>query len=174
MAKIIFGYECSAVLLQRHVIEEFSFKIYEKGTVRYKKNTIGRNFSESKVIESKKIILPKSIVEDLKKILHEEKILIEQLPDEINNHSLDGAYHDFNFLDKKISCLNIGRHDLDEISEPKIFIGEVSCFIPQSEKITMQQENSVLRIFESVYEILKDYGLKVYSWEYFYCEWEME
>ena len=33
---------------------------------------------------------------------------------------------------------------------------------------------SALNIFESsVYNILKDYGLKVISWNSFSCEWEM-
>ncbi|MBR5914261.1 MAG: hypothetical protein IKZ58_07865 [Selenomonadaceae bacterium] len=174
MAEIIFGYKCSPVFIHCGVSEEFYFNVYSKGTVRYKTNIIGSNFSESKVIESKKIIIPMSVVEDLKKILIEQKNLIDKLPKNIDNLSDDGAYHDFNFLGKKISCLNISQHDLDENSEAKILLSENSHFYSSLKKTIMEQENNVLKIFESVYNILKNYGLKVYSWKYFCCDWEME
>lgn len=37
----------------------------------------------------------------------------------------------------------------------------------------IRQQNSLLEIFESVYDILKDYGLTVKSWQHFGCDWEI-
>ena len=168
MAKIILGYKMSPACNFLGRDEGHAFTIFEKGTVRIKNLTF-----EGAVIKSKKITIPQSIIEDITKCLYEQKNLIENLPENIYNDSVDGAYHDFNFMGKKVSCLNISRHNLKEVSEAKIFVGEFACFSPPSAKMISQQENDVLKIFESAYNFLKDYGLKVYSWKNFYCEWQI-
>ena len=168
MAKIILEYKMLPTCNFLGHDEGHSFTIFEKGTVRIKNLTY-----EGAVIKSKKIIIPQPIIENITKCLYKQKNLIGNLPESINNHSLDGAYHYFNFMGKKVSCLNISRHNLEEVSETKIFVGEFACFSPLSTKIISQQENDVLEIFESAYNFLKDYGLTVYSWENFYCEWQI-
>ena len=170
MAKIIFGYKMSPNFVCFGVTEGYKFFVYEKGTVRLKKFVI--EYEGERVIESRKIIIPKSVAENVKNYLESQKNLIDGLPEDIYNHSLDGKRDVFYFLGKKISCLNISRHDIEEISEPKIYLGEFSSFRPPTEIEIMKQENAVLEIFENVYNFLKDYGLIVHSWN-FYCEWKM-
>lgn len=170
MAEIIFGYKMSPAFIHYGVSTEFFFKVYSKGTVIYKKNIIGGKRFESKVIKSKKIIIPLSVAEDVKKILLKQKNLIDKLPEDINNHSLDGGYDIFYFLDKKISCLNISRTSEEDYKKIESVWGKLTPYMNE----TIQQQNSVLAIFESAYNFLKDYGLKVYSWKDFSCNWEMD
>lgn len=170
LAEIIFGYKFSPAFIHFGVSEEFSFEVYDEGTVNYKKNIIGGKRFESKIIETKKIIIPMSVVEDIKKILIEQKNLIDKLPEEINNYSFDGSYDKFNFLGKKISCLNISRTSAEDYKKIELRWGKLSPYMNE----IIQQQNSVLEIFESVYKILKNYGLKVYSWKNFSCDWKME
>ena len=165
LAKIIFGYKCSPAFGHIETTEGHSFEIFENGEIILKKFVMS-----GRVIEIEKIIIPLLIVEDVKKILIKQKILIDKLPEEINNNSLDGGFDYFNFLGKKISFLNITRTSEDDCKKMELRWGKLSSYMNE----VIQQQNFVLEIFESVYEILKNYGLKVYSWKSFSCDWETE
>ena len=179
MAKIIFGYEMSTCPIRLpYVVTEFKFSVYEKGTVRLKrirtKHERINGELNFKIIsyDSEKIIIPLSVVENIKKYLKSQKKRIDRLPEYICNNSCDGKADIFNFMGKKIHCANISRHDLNKPSEDEITFGSVASFRPQVGIRIMKQENAVLEIFENVYNLLKDYGLKVYSWG-FYCDWKI-
>lgn len=181
MAKITFGYETHACSMRPpYVSKEYKFFVYEKGTVRLKRlvteyEKINGEMTE-KIIssESKKIIISLQVVEKIKKYLKSQKRRIDRLPKEILNHSCDGTGFTFNFMGKKISCANISRHNLDKNSNPEISLGDNAFFRPNVGIRIMKQENTVLEIFESVYKILKNYGVEVYSWKNFSCDWKME
>lgn len=190
MAKIIFGYKNKAACNFLGNSDGWSFDVYEKGTVRIKKFSF-----DKKIFLSEKILIPLNVVENIKKILFENKVLIDSLPTNINNHSCDGSYDIFNFEGKKISCLNISRHSEEKFIlnslnfDTEFFDSRVEKIIADSENIiskyreyfyekyseeiqVIRHENYVLKIFESIYEVLKEYGLKV-NFESFYCEWKI-
>ena len=162
MAKIIFGY---AEVGSGYFCEGdgnnycgWSFELDDEGTIEIKEFTY-----KGEDILNEKISVPLEVVEKIKKILLKNRELIEELPEYIENHSCDGSEHIFNFGDKKVSCWNISR------TPEKIF----EKYDPL-EIETSRQENSVLRIFKSVYKLLKEYGLKVEGYSSFSCEWKVE
>lgn len=191
LAKVVFGYKNIASCNFLGNSDGWSFKIYEKGTVRIKKFTF-----DNQIISSEKFYIPFNVVEKIKKILFENKSLIDNLSSNIDNHSCDGSYDIFNFYGKKITCLNISRSSEEKIMKATLEVdsefwdSEVPKIIARSENIfsayrvyfnekhselieTIRQENKVLKIFEAVYNILKNYGLTVYSWNTFYCDWKI-
>ena len=162
MAKIIFGYAevgtgyfCDA---GGNNYCGWNFELDNEGTIEIKEFTYNGDD-----IFDEKISVPMEVVEKIKKILFKNRNLIEKLPEHIENFSCDGSEHIFNFGDKKVSCWNISWHN------EKIF--------DQYDAETIEvcrQENSVLRIFKSVYRLLKKYGLVVESYSSFFCEWKVE
>ena len=159
MSNIVFGYKIMPVWRGGH-----SFAVYENGMVSYEKFAYGIGTAESKEIS-----IPKTVVDDLKKHLTAKKYLIDKLPEKIDGWIIDGPFNYFNFLGKTISALNICKTSEDDYKKFKSYLDKV----PDIYEI-IRQQNSVMNIFESsVYNILKDYGLKVVSWNSFSCDWEM-
>ena len=162
MAKIIFGYAevgsgyfCDA---GGNNYCGWNFELDDEGTIEIKEFTYkGENILDEKVS------VPLEVVEKIKKILFKNRNLIEKLPEHIENFSCDGSDNVFNFGGKEISCWNISWHN------EKIFDQYEAETVE-----TFQQENSVLRIFKSVYKFLKEYGLQVESYSSFCCEWKVD
>ena len=92
----------------------------------------------------------------------ENKSVIDNLPEKIDNHSCDGSIHIFDFGNKTISCWNISHTSERRFSRYDSEIVEIFC-----------KENAVLKIFKSIYNLLKDYGLKIECWNPFHCEWKI-
>lgn len=165
LSKIIFGYEevGSAYFCEGNGDNYcgWSFELDDEGTIEIKEFTYNGDY-----ILSEKISVPLEVVEKIKKILLKNRDLIEKLPERIENHSCDGSDNVFNFGDKEISCWNISWHNekiFDQYEEEKVEIFKQE-----------KQENSVLRIFKSVYRLLKKYGLVVESYSPFCCEWKVD
>ena len=131
----------------------YSFLVYENGIVKTERLSL-----KGEVIESKKFIVPKSVVENIKKYLIEQKIFIENFPEEINGSTIDGGWCNFNFFGKQIFCYNISKTSDKEIQEMKLMEEKISESIIES----IQQQNTVLEIFELAYEFLKDFESKIY------------
>lgn len=162
MSKIVFGYKDvgSAYFCEGDGNNYcgWHFKLDDEGTIEIKEFTYN-----GYDILSEKISVPLEVVEKIKKILLKNQNLIEKLPEYIENYSCDGSDHVFNFGDKEISCWNISWHN------EKIFDQYEAETVE-----TFKQENCVLRIFKSVYKLLKGYGLKVEGYSPFCCEWKVE
>lgn len=161
LKEIIFGYQ---ELGSYYFCEEggnnycgWYFELDSDGTVEIKKFTYN-----GEEILSEKIFVPLIVVEKIKKILLKNHELIEELPENIFNFSCDGSEHTFNFGEKKISCWNISWHT-------EKFFDEYDADLLKS----VRQENCVLRIFKSIYKLLREYGLVVESYKPFYCEWNL-
>ena len=161
MKEIIFGYKNLPVWKGG-----YSFSVYEDGIVNYEKLSVKRL-----VIESKEIVIPKSVVEDVEKCLIKQKILIDKFPEkQINSGFLiDGAIDYFNFIGNEIYCWNILRMSNEDIYKMELKYGKFSLDTMN----IVQLQNNILEVFESAYKFLKNYGLKVYSWNHFHCDWEM-
>ncbi|MBQ9441427.1 MAG: hypothetical protein IJU55_00230 [Selenomonadaceae bacterium] len=148
MTNIIFGYEINTVWRGG-----YSFSVYDNGIANTEKLSVRRE-----IIESKKFVVPKSVVEDIKKYLIEQKNLIENLPEKINGFTVDGGWYDFNFLGKQFFCFNISKTSNKEIYEMELLEGKISKDIMES----IQQQNAVLEIFESARKFLKDFEPQIY------------
>lgn len=162
MGKIIFGY---AEVGSAYFCEGdgnnycgWSFELGDEGMIEIKEFTYkGENILDEKVS------VPLEVVEKIKKILFKNRNLIEKLPEHIENYSCDGSDNVFNFGGKEISCWNISWNN------EKIFDQYEAETVE-----TSRQENCVLRIFKSVYRLLKKYGLVVESYSPFCCEWKVD
>lgn len=165
MAKIISGYKRPASFFRPEIELMFAFYIFDNGDVTIKKFSY-----EEKIIKTKKIIVPQSVVEDIKKYLMGQKNLIDKLPEEINSFTICGGRDYFNFLGKKFCCWNPERIVGERRKKFDFFVEKLS---PEGEEI-IHQHNYIFEIFEIIYSFLKDYGLKLNSSEYLSCDWEME
>lgn len=162
MSKIVFGYEevGSAYFCEGDGNNYcgWNFKIDDEGTIEIKEFTYKGDY-----ILQEKISVPLEVVEKIKKILLKNHDLIEKLPEHIENYSCDGSEHIFNFGDKEISCWNISWNNEKNFDQYEAETVEI-----------FKQENGVLRIFKSVYRLLKKYGLVVESYSPFCCEWKVD
>ena len=159
MSKIVFGYKIVPVWRGGHY-----FTVYEDGIVKYKKFVYGLGTTESKEIS-----IPKTVVEDLQKCLTDKKSLIDKLPKQIDSWLIDGACHYFNFMGRQISGWNIMRPSEEYYKR----LEECAEKLPRNMPEIIQQQHYVLEIFESIYDVLKDYGLKVETSHFLDCDWEM-
>ena len=131
----------------------YSFSVYKNGIANTKKLSVS-----GKIIESKNFSIPQSVVDNIKKYLLEQKNLIENLPKEIFGFTVDGGWCNFNFLEKEIYCCNISKISDMEINKIEIREGKISKSIMES----IQQQNSVLEIFESANKFLTEFEEKIY------------
>lgn len=69
---------------------------------------------------------------------------MSSIPSELNNHSVDGSRDTFLFLDKKISGLNLCRHDIT-----RIFCPGPNRFI-----------NTVLDMYNVILDVLSTFEIK--------------
>ena len=164
MTEIIFGYECPASFFRPKIELMFAFYVFDYGEVTIKKFSYEEN-----IIKIKKIIIPSSVIETIKKYLIEQKNLIDKLPKEIPSFVICGDKHYFNFIGKEFYCWNPEKIIGERYEKLESCIGKLS---PEGKEVVLQH-NYIFEIFETIYTILKDYGLKVNSSEYLVCDWEM-
>ncbi len=162
MSEVIFGYKRNADIWHPNIELRFAFYVLENGDVIIKKY-----LNDVKIIKTEKIIIPLAVVENIKKFLTEQKKLIDRLPKKIYSFTIDGCLDCFHFLGNKIYCWNPERIVGERYKELEFHLGELS---PEMKEV-VQQHNYLLAVFEYVFNLLKDYGLKVYSWEKLGCEW---
>ncbi len=162
MESIILGYKETSCLGWAKGPGGWSFDVTEKGTVQLKTYLIDQT-----VTSSTYIYIPNSVIHDLQDKLQVYQDAIHQLPGSTNNGSCDGAVHNFIFLGKTITSVNISKYSEDRIQKE-----EAENIIDHAYAQVLRAENTVLTIFESVHPILKPYGLLASFDPYFSCQWK--
>ena len=165
LAEIIFGYKCPASFFRPKIKLKFAFYVFDSGEV-----TIKKFLEEEQTIKIKKVIIPQTVVEDIKKYLIGQKNLIDKLPKEISSFTICGGRDYFNFIGKEFYCWNPEKIVGERYKKLESCIGKLSH---EADEI-VRQHNYIFEIFDKIYSFLKNYGLKVHSWKYFRCNWEME
>ena len=184
MSDIIVKYVCENQFLINGGSSGWSFEISNDGSVVIKKYVCTKEESYS-VKSSKTFYLPDIVVNKLSVYLKSKQLLINALPNNISNESMDGMLDTFYFFNKKFSCANIKQYTKEEfdIIDSKINWLEEVRKSKNAKKVGknlldfrkeyMIEENKVLDIFEGIADILQPYGLKVKSWNDFSCEWDI-
>jgi len=152
--QILFGYSWtpSEGMVGRYY-GEFSIDISLNGILFYKTYVFPHEerFSEE-------IKIPENTINEIKDILRNNYSNIEMLDEYIENGSRDGMGNKFFFGGKKIITWNIDRRNEEEIMSrnPNYY---------ERYKKVIQQENSILDIFEQIVSVLRKEGIKLELYE---------
>lgn len=152
--QILFGYYWtpSEGMVGRYY-GQFSIKIYLDGILSYKTYVFSREemFSEE-------IKLTQSLINEIKHILDTNASVIGRLDQHLDNGSRDGCGNEFIFGGQKIITWNINRRNEEEI------MNRDADYYERFRKV-IQQENSILDVFEQIVSVLRKEGIKLELYE---------
>lgn len=123
-----------------------SVAVLRDGSVLFREFVVGQ---EEPVSEDEIAFIPEAVAR-IETILNNHEADLGEMPDKLNNGSLDGSNDIFQFGEKIISSWNIERTDLEEVKNrnPEYF---------EDYKDNMMWENMVLNIYNEILDILNEY-----------------
>lgn len=137
--------------------------IYEDGTIQYERFTFHSNVPVSSV----KVRKDSTLAEEIQKVLTKYKKDIENLPLDIDNETLDGAWLAFTINDKTIKIDNPFCWN----TEPVISLSQFKpgCWKPtprnEHERLLAYYNNTLLDIMDEISAILARYDLPLLRYE---------
>lgn len=109
---------------------------------------------QKQVVSEKISNVDLKFTEEVKMIIHKYWNQLENIPNTLNNGTLDGDSDKFQFLNKTISSFSIQKVDIDVIKK-----NNLSYY--QNYKETIYHENLVLQVYEEILRLFDKYNITI-------------
>ena len=132
-----------------------SISVYSNGKVIERKYVMGNN----KAIEERTVACVSELAEIIECLIISNKDVLDKIPENLNNGTLDGSHDCLKFGDKGISAWSIHLCDIEEVKErnPSYYLHY---------KDNMEYENMVVSIYNEIANTIntyiKDANMRIY------------